>query len=65
MGFFFREAPVRNYTDALACDVEAFVRFFRGMLAGGVYLAPSAFEAAFMSSAHTDADIDHTPRESA
>lgn len=60
MGFFFSDKPVRNYTDALATDVQAFVRFFRGMLAEGVYLAPSAFEAAFMSLAHTDADLDQT-----
>ena len=60
MGFHFNAKPVRNYTDALADDVPAFVRFFRGMLAEGVYLAPSAFEAGFMSLAHTDADIDQT-----
>jgi len=60
MGFCFSATPVRNYTDALASDVQAFVRFFRGMLAEGVYLAPSAFEAGFMSLAHTDADIDQT-----
>jgi len=60
MGLFFSAQPVRNYTEALACDVQAFVRFFRGMLAEGVYLAPSAFEALFMSLAHTDADLDQT-----
>jgi len=60
MGFFFSAKPVRNYTDALASDVQAFVRFYRGMLAEGVYLAPSAFEALFMSLAHTGADLDHT-----
>ena len=45
---------------ATACDVERFKRFFHGMLAEGVYLAPSAFEAGFISAAHTDADIDAT-----
>ncbi len=60
MGFFFSAKPVRNYADALASDVQAFVRFFWGMLAEGIYLAPSAFEAAFMSLAHTDADLDQT-----
>mgnify|MGYP003423819206 CR=1 FL=1 len=43
-----------------ACDVERFKRFFHGMIAEGVYLAPSAFEAGFVSAAHTDADIDAT-----
>jgi glutamate-1-semialdehyde 2,1-aminomutase len=51
---------VRNYTDALATDVTTFVKFFRGMLKEGVYLAPSAFEALFISTAHTDADVDRT-----
>ncbi len=60
MGFFFNAKPVRNYTDALTSDVPGFVRFYRGMLAEGVYLAPSAFEALFMSLAHSDADLDHT-----
>jgi glutamate-1-semialdehyde 2,1-aminomutase len=60
MGLFFSEKPVRDYTDALASDVQAFVRFYRGMLGEGIYLAPSAFEALFMSLAHTDADLDQT-----
>jgi glutamate-1-semialdehyde 2,1-aminomutase len=60
MGFFFSDKPVRNYTDALATDVPAFVRFYRGMLNEGVYLAPSAFEALFMSLAHTEEDLDRT-----
>jgi glutamate-1-semialdehyde 2,1-aminomutase len=42
------------------CDVERFRKFFHGMLAEGIYLAPSAFEAGFISAAHTDADIDAT-----
>jgi glutamate-1-semialdehyde 2,1-aminomutase len=60
MGLFFSPRPVRNYTDALQTDVKLFTRFFRGMLAEGIYLAPSAFEALFMSTAHTDADLDKT-----
>jgi glutamate-1-semialdehyde 2,1-aminomutase len=44
----------------MACDVERFRRFFHGMLAAGVYLAPSAFEAGFVSAAHTEADIEAT-----
>ena len=60
-GFFFTDAKrVTSYADATACDVERFKRFFHGMLAEGVYLAPSAFEAGFISAAHTDADIDAT-----
>jgi glutamate-1-semialdehyde 2,1-aminomutase len=60
-GFFFTSADrVTSYAEATACDVERFKRFFHGMLAEGVYLAPSAFEAGFISAAHTDADIDAT-----
>jgi glutamate-1-semialdehyde 2,1-aminomutase len=60
-GFFFtRAARVTSYAEATACDVERFKRFFHGMLAEGVYLAPSAFEAGFISAAHTDADVDAT-----
>ena len=56
-GFFFRSEPVRTFTDAKASDARRFVRFFHAALVRGVYLAPSPFEAAFMSAAHTDADI--------
>ena len=56
-GFFFRAEPVRSYADARSADVELFRRFFHAALARGVYLAPSAFEAGFMSSAHGDAEI--------
>ena len=49
-----------SYADATACDVERFKRFFHGMLDQGVYLAPSAFEAGFVSAAHTDREIDAT-----
>jgi glutamate-1-semialdehyde 2,1-aminomutase len=59
-GFFFRAEPVRSFTDAKTADVERFKRFFHAALDRGVYLAPSAFEAAFVSSAHSDADIDET-----
>jgi glutamate-1-semialdehyde 2,1-aminomutase len=60
-GLFFTDAaPVTSYADATRCDVERFKRFFHGMLDEGVYLAPSAFEAGFVSAAHTDADIDAT-----
>jgi len=57
---FFSEQPVHNLADAMQADRERFKKYFHGMLAEGVYLAPSAFEAAFLSAAHTDADIDAT-----
>ena len=59
-GLFFTTENVTNYAQATACDVERFKTFFHGMLAEGVYFAPSAFEAGFMSSAHTEADLDAT-----
>ncbi len=60
-GFFFTVAPqVTSYKQATVCDIEAFRKFFHGMLAEGVYLAPSAYEAGFVSSAHSDADIHAT-----
>lgn len=59
-GIFFTEEPVTTYAQAVACDIERFKVFFHGMLAEGVYLAPSAFEAGFLSSAHTDEDIEAT-----
>ena len=60
-GFFFtEERKVDSYGKVMACDVERFKRFFHGMLAEGVYFAPSAFEAGFLSAAHTQADIDAT-----
>ena len=59
-GFFFRAEPVRSFADAKTSDVERFRRFFHAALDRGVYLAPSSFEAAFMSSAHSDDDISET-----
>jgi glutamate-1-semialdehyde 2,1-aminomutase len=59
-GLFFTKEKVETYTQAVACDVAAFNRFFHAMLGHGVYLAPSAFEAGFMSTAHTDKDIAET-----
>jgi glutamate-1-semialdehyde 2,1-aminomutase len=60
-GFFFTDqAPVRSYEQVMACDGDRFKRFFHGMLDAGVYLAPSAFEAGFVSAAHTDDDIAET-----
>ena len=60
-GLFFTETdPVTRYGEVVACDADRFRRFFHGMLEEGVYLAPSAFEAGFVSAAHTDDDIDAT-----
>jgi glutamate-1-semialdehyde 2,1-aminomutase len=55
---FFSAEPVVDYASAKKSDTQRFGRFFRGMLARGIYLAPSQFEAAFLSLAHTEADID-------
>ncbi len=59
-GLFFSAVPVATYAQATACDVAAFRRFFHAMLERGVYLAPSAYEAGFMSSAHSEHDIAET-----
>ena len=56
-GFFFTAGPVRSFADARASDVALFSRFFHAALERGVYLAPSPFEAAFMSAAHGDEEI--------
>ena len=57
-GMFFRREPVRSFADARAADTALHARVFHEALARGVYLAPSAYEAGFMSAAHDDADID-------
>ncbi len=59
-GFFLCEGPVRNFEEAKAADAERFGKLHRAMLEKGIYLAPSAFEAGFMSLAHSEADIDAT-----
>ncbi|MAZ87004.1 MAG: glutamate-1-semialdehyde-2,1-aminomutase [Cellvibrionaceae bacterium] len=60
-GFFFtEEEKITNYGQVMACDIERFNRFFHGMLNEGVYLAPASYEAGFMSSAHSEADIQWT-----
>ena len=59
-GFFTTDTKVTNYQQVIDSDTAAFNRFFHLMLDGGVYLAPASFEAGFMSSAHTDADIEDT-----
>jgi len=59
-GAYFTAGPVRNYTDAKRTDTALFARWHKAALARGVFLAPSAFEAGFVSSAHSEADIDFT-----
>ncbi len=58
--FFTNKTEVSSYQDVMACDTEKFKLFFHKMLEQGVYLAPSAFEAGFMSLAHSHEDIDRT-----
>jgi glutamate-1-semialdehyde 2,1-aminomutase len=58
--FFFNDGPVTDYESAKRSDTARFGRFFRAMLERGIYLAPSQFEAAFVSAAHTDEDIRQT-----
>jgi glutamate-1-semialdehyde 2,1-aminomutase len=57
---FFTDQPVRDYTEAKRSDTKRYARFFREMLDRGIFLAPSQFEAAFVSAAHTTEDIDRT-----
>ncbi|MBF6024223.1 glutamate-1-semialdehyde 2,1-aminomutase [Lysobacter niastensis] len=59
-GLYFRHGPVETFEDAKASDTARFNAFFHAMLERGVYLAPSAFEAGFMSSAHGPSEIKHT-----
>jgi glutamate-1-semialdehyde 2,1-aminomutase len=59
-GFFFHPGPVRSFEDAKKSHVARFRAFHAAMLAGGVYLAPSAYEAGFVSLAHRPADVDAT-----
>jgi glutamate-1-semialdehyde 2,1-aminomutase len=57
---FFCENPVQDWPTAKACDTQAYAHFFRSMLENGVYLAPSQFEAGFLSTAHSDQIIEMT-----
>jgi len=59
-GLYFRATVPTSYAEVMQCDTEAFKRFFHAMLDRGIYLAPSAYEAGFVSAAHTDADIAAT-----
>ncbi len=59
-GFFFSREDIFNFDDAKLCDLNKFAKFYQIMLASGVYLAPSQFEACFISLTHSDSDIDKT-----
>ncbi len=60
-GFYFTSEPtITRFSQVMACDIERFKRFYHAMLAAGVYLAPSAYEAGFVSAAHSEADIAAT-----
>ncbi len=62
LGMFFTEQAVTNFADAKTSNLEMFAAYYRGMLERGVYLAPSQFEASFVSAAHSREDVDHTVR---
>jgi glutamate-1-semialdehyde 2,1-aminomutase len=58
--FFSNEEKIDSFDKVMACNQTQFNQFFHGMLGEGIYLAPSAFEAGFVSSAHSDDDIENT-----
>ena len=60
MSCFFTDKPIRSFTDVQATDIDRFKKYFTAMLNQGIYLAPSAYEAMFVSLAHTDEDIEKT-----
>tara|TARA_B100000686_G_C16714017_1_gene930888 strand:- start:162 stop:1448 length:1287 start_codon:yes stop_codon:yes gene_type:complete len=60
VGMFFTTSPVNNYADVQRADTEVFKRYFRGMLDAGIYIAPSAFEVGFLSTAHTQEIVEET-----
>jgi len=62
---YFTDRPVHNLADAMHSDRDRFKKFFHGLLNGGAYLAPSQFEAGFISTAHTSGDIENTVRTAA
>lgn len=59
-GLFFTDQKVDTFTQATACNINQFKTFFHGLLKRGVYFAPSAFEAGFLSAAHSEEDIEAT-----
>ena len=60
MGMFFTRGPVRSFADAKTSDLDAFAAYYRQMLSKGIYLAPSQFEALFVSAAHSQQDLQAT-----
>jgi glutamate-1-semialdehyde 2,1-aminomutase len=64
-GLFFRETPPTTYAEVMQCDKDAFNRFFHAMLTEGVYFAPSAYEAGFVSAAHGPTEIERTLKAAA
>ena len=65
LGLFFTDQPVTNFAEAQTSDVDRFAKYYRAMLEEGIYLAPSQYEAGFVSSAHSEEDIDLTLRAAA
>ena len=59
-GLYFAAKPPASFAEVMQCDKEAFNRFFHAMLERGIYLAPSGYEAGFVSAAHTPEDIEKT-----
>jgi len=59
-GVYFRDSPPKSFAEVMQCDRERFNRFFHEMLTRGVYLAPSAYEAGFVSAAHGASEIEAT-----
>jgi glutamate-1-semialdehyde 2,1-aminomutase len=59
-GLYFRAGAPASFAEVMQCDAAAFNRFFHGMLEQGIYLAPSAYEAGFVSAAHGEAEISET-----
>jgi glutamate-1-semialdehyde 2,1-aminomutase len=65
LGIFFCDQPVRNFEEAKRCDLKRFAEFYQGMRREGVYIAPSQFEALFLSAAHSEAQIEATIKAAA
>ena len=65
LGIFFCDQPVRNFEEAKRCDLKRFAKFYQGMRREGVYIAPSQFEALFLSAAHSEAQIEATIKAAA
>ena len=59
-GLYFRGSPPTSFAEVMQCDKDRFNKFFHAMLDQGIYLAPSAYEAGFVSAAHGTAEIDAT-----